>query len=569
LLQRHDRQDGTLLDWHGSQKGLLARLRSLMLVRAAVGTALLSALTLIGLRSEGPLSLFPFLFIGTLYLLTFIYSLLLGRVQNLAVFAIVQIIGDLLLISGVLVATGGSTSPFSVLYCVSIVSGSILLHKPGGYLAAGCSCLLLGGLTGLESFHVLPRSPILTPDRSALELSVQLSQLFLDFFGYFLIGHLSGHLAERLRRSSELLDRSNEMLAVQRQNLLELRHFNHHMLQSVSSGLLTTDLQGLITSANRAALDLVESNFDTLAGRSVFEIFPALEDRRIAQACRDKVSIDVFLESGGSKRTLEVVPSVFWGLSGEAEGYIFVLRDITELRRLEALEKEADKLAALGELASTIAHEIRNPLASMRGSVELLSKELALNGPNRRLMEIVLRESDRLNRLVTDFLSYARQRPPRLEIFDLSRLLEEIVLLLRNDEACRGVEIRLEVHALEIPLALDPEQMRQVIWNLAQNGLRAMRGRGTLVIGTREVLMREGTRDEGLCLWCARHRMWHGCPGAGPDLQAVPWSQRLGHGTWPGDREASGDRASRRDRDREQAWRRHHGPRLSALAQHR
>jgi two-component system sensor histidine kinase PilS (NtrC family) len=472
-----------------------------MLIRAAAGTALLSTTTLLYLRFDSPLSLFPFLFIGVLYLLTIIYSLLLERVQNLTLFALIQVFADLVLISGVLVASGGSNSPFSVLYAVSIVSGSILLFKPGGYLAAAFSCLLLGGLTALENLRVLPHSPILPFERTNLELSVQLSQLFLDFFGFFLIGHLSGHLAERLRRSSEALDQSKQMLAVQSQNLLELRHFNHHILQSVSSGLLTTDPEGFITSANRAALELMSSEFETLAGQSVFELFPSLDRQSLAAACRDKISYDLFLEAGGMRRVIEMMPSLFLGLSGEVEGTIFVLRDITELRRLEALEKDADKLAALGEMASTIAHEIRNPLASMRGSVELLARELSLSGTNRRLMDIVLRESDRLNRLVNDFLSYARLRPPRLGRHDLARLLEDIALLLENDRSCRDVEIHLELHALEIPLLFDPEQIRQVVWNLAHNGIRAMGGRGILFIGTREVLLQDETRQEGLCLW--------------------------------------------------------------------
>jgi two-component system, NtrC family, sensor histidine kinase PilS len=498
-----------------------------MLIRAAAGTALLSTTTLLCLRFDSPVSVAPFLFIGVLYLLTFIYSLLLERVRNLQLFALVQVFADLMLISGVLVASGGANSPFSVLYAVSIVSGSILLYKPGGYLAAGFSCLLLIGLTALESFHVLPRSPILPFDRSSLELSVQLSQLFLDFFGFFLIGHLSGHLAERLRRSSEMLDQSNEMLAVQRQNLLELRHFNHHILQSISSGLLTTDTDGFITSANRAALDLLSSDFETLAGQSIFDLFPTLRHQDLEQALQGETSCDVSVEAGGRK-ILELMPNVFLGLSGEVEGTIFVLRDITELRRLEALEKDADKLAALGEMASTIAHEIRNPLASMRGSVELLSKELSLSGANRRLMEIVLRESDRLNRLVNDFLSYARLRPPRLERHDLARLLEDITLLLQNDKACRDVEIRLELHAVEIPLLFDPEQIRQVVWNLAYNGLRAMGGRGTLYIGTREVILREDTGQEGLCLWVRD-------TGCGMDVQELgqifePFRGRKGWG---------------------------------------
>jgi two-component system, NtrC family, sensor histidine kinase PilS len=466
-----------------------------MLVRAAVGTVLLGTTTLLFLRSGAALNLPAFLFVGLLYLLTMLYSLLFERVRNLPLFAFIQILGDQLLISGVLVLSGGPSSPFSVLYAVSIVSGSVLLYKPGGYLAAAMSSVLLGMLVLLDQTGLLQRLAFAGVTRTPIELSVQLSQLFLDCFGFILIGHLSGHLAERLRKSTAMLD-------VQSRNLLQLRHFNHQVLQSIYSGLVTTETEGIITSANRAALALLRVDFQSLSGRSIFQVFRNLVPEEVERACREQTSFDLVLEEAkGTRRLFELSPSALDGIAGQRNGYIFVMRDITELRRLEALEKEAEKLSALGEMASTIAHEIRNPLASMRGSIELLSRELALTGTNRRLMDIVLRESDRLNRLVSDFLSYARQRPPQLEMHDLAALLQEITLLLSNDESCRAVRIALELHATHIPLELDSEQIRQVVWNLAQNGIRAMGRTGVLTIGTREVLLSESTGQDGLCLW--------------------------------------------------------------------
>ncbi len=458
---------------------LRSRLRSLMFIRAVLVTILLGTTTLLYIRTQETPNLAAFWLIALIYLLTFFYSLLLDKVSRLSLFALLQILGDLLLISAVLVLSGGTDSPMSILYSVSIVTGSILLEKPGGYATAALSCILLGSLALLESQGMIPDAQIYPFPRYILSLSDRLSQLFSSFFGFFIIGSLSGHLAERLRKSNELLEERS-------QNLLDLKQFHSLVLQSIDSGLVTTDLQGKITSANRAALNLVGCDFRGLMGKSIADLFPALGNVELAPY-RTKHRFFQVVHSlpDGRTRHIEIAPSSLADSTGKLDGSILVLRDVTELKKLETIKKEWEKLSAFAKMAATIAHEIRNPLASMRGSIELLSRELKLSGTEKRLMAIVLRESDRLNCLVNDFLNAHHLKPPKLELVNLAYQVQDILLILRNDESCHNIEIKIDLHAQSIPVRLDAGQFRQVMWNLVQNSVRAMASGGTLTISTR------------------------------------------------------------------------------------
>jgi two-component system sensor histidine kinase PilS (NtrC family) len=171
-------------------------------------------------------------------------------------------------------------------------------------------------------------------------------------------------------------------------------------------------------------------------------------------------------------------------VTGEITGFVLPFQDLTDVMRLERDVRRQDRLAALGRVAAAIAHEIRNPLASMRGAVQVLGSDSRLSDEDTQLMNIVLRESDRIDRIISDFLMYARPRQPEKEVVDLNHLLEETLTLLRyNSEIDSSKYQLLAVPCADPALTLaDPGQMRQVLWNLARNAIKAMPDGGTFTI---------------------------------------------------------------------------------------
>ena len=165
-------------------------------------------------------------------------------------------------------------------------------------------------------------------------------------------------------------------------------------------------------------------------------------------------------------------------------GLLFAFQDVTDFKKLERDARLRQRLAAVGEMAAGIAHEIRNPLASMSGSIQILRQELPLTDEQAQLMDIVLRESERLNDTISSFLAYARPQRFSIVRIDVRRVLNDAALLLRNSsEVLEGHVIEVQVPTTEVAFDADENQIRQIVWNLATNGLRAMRSGGRLSLG--------------------------------------------------------------------------------------
>jgi two-component system sensor histidine kinase PilS (NtrC family) len=177
-------------------------------------------------------------------------------------------------------------------------------------------------------------------------------------------------------------------------------------------------------------------------------------------------------------------------------GYLFTFQDVTTIKRLERDARLQQRLAAVGEMAAGIAHEIRNPLASMSGSIQVLRQELPLSDEQAQLMDIVLRESERLNRTIGSFLAYARPQRFAISRLDVRTVLQDAAVLLRNSADVR------ENHAVDVEVPdgpvwyeADENQIRQIVWNLATNGLRAMAEGGPLLLSARQETAPDGAGD--------------------------------------------------------------------------
>jgi len=168
---------------------------------------------------------------------------------------------------------------------------------------------------------------------------------------------------------------------------------------------------------------------------------------------------------------------------GGRAGFLFTFQDVTIIKKFERDAAMQQRLAAIGEMAAGIAHEIRNPLASMSGSIQILRQDLPLSAEQEQLMDIVLRESERLNSTIRSFLAYARPQRFQIARFDIRRALNDTALLLRNSAEVReGHDIVVDVPSTELWYEADEGQIKQIVWNLATNGLRAMPDGGRLLL---------------------------------------------------------------------------------------
>jgi two-component system sensor histidine kinase PilS (NtrC family) len=375
----------------------------------------------------------------------------------------VQVITDLIFATAVIYTTGGIDTSFNFLYPLIIIVASTLLSGTWAYLTAGMSFVLLGGTLELSFFEVIRSYSITRPDAKSLQ-----AVIFINLFAYASIAYLANKLASRMRQADVALKNKSFEL----ENLQVLHEIIVH---SISSGLLTTDLDGAIKLANPAAQNLLGRNQEALAGSNVQQLF--LDRLPVANAGRNEVRSRTPI---GVEKLFGVGCSTLQGTGGETIGHIYTFTDLTEIRRLERELRLRDRLAAVGRLASGIAHEIRNPLSSIAGSVKMLSGIAALTDDQRALVGIVTRESERLNAIISDFLTYSRDRKFLSARVDLCQLLADTLTLLENRES--NIQIERSFSHAEAMAEGDGDKLKQVFWNLCSNAIRAMPSGGTLSV---------------------------------------------------------------------------------------
>jgi|SRR5579863_2939433 len=448
---------------------LRGKIKWLMLARLFVVTLLLGLSFLLHqnhLRNSD-------LLLSSAYFLIVIYAVCFSHVKNLFLFASAQLVIDLFLETALVGVTGGVESPFTFLYMISIVSWAIFNYRPGAILSASLSALLYGSLVGLQFSGLLF---FLTP------LPLRTGEFFFAFsinlLGFFSVGLLSGLLAEKLTEKEA--------------GFAALRIFHEDIVKSITSGLLTTDLEGRITSFNRAATEISGFTLDEAMGQVWWEIIQWDEFRdRFKLLCSGGLPQRFDGETKnrwGERLLLGVTLSPLKDGSGRQTGVIGIFQDLTHYKRMEEEMARREKLATLGEMAASIAHEIRNPLGALSGSIQVLREEVGrLDPANDRLLEIALSEAERLNSIITQFLLYARPKPPQRRWCELSSLLKETLDLAKNDVECRG-RVQVDLAGLStVRLWVDPDQIKQVFWNLITNAFQSMPDGGTLSVAVSHV----------------------------------------------------------------------------------
>ena len=469
-----------------AERDLRRKIFWLIAIRVGISSLLLGSAVFVQLTSPGTFPGEPlFLLIGVTYALNILWAATLKWAERHRWTVDVQLACDALIVSGFIVVTGGITSYFAALYVLPIAAASSVQFRRGGMMVATLSALLYVGIVVTQYFGLagLLGVPFLEHGGALPPVRIVAYTTGLNVFLFFSIAFLSGSLADRLQRAGARLERASTEMA-------DLQAFNQNVIDSLASGLATTDREGRILTFNRAAEAITGHPAFSVVGRrleDVLELPPnvASELGHLSDPSRGRRIETTFRTGDGRKIDLGFTATPLKVPGGNA-GLLFAFQDVTDIKKLERDARLRQRLAAVGEMAAGIAHEIRNPLASMSGSIQILRQELPLTEEQAQLMDIVLRESERLNDTIRSFLAYARPQRFSIARLDVCRVLNDAAVLLRNSsEVLDGHIIDVKVPPTEVAFEADENQIRQIVWNLATNGLRAMREGGRLTLGAR------------------------------------------------------------------------------------
>jgi len=463
---------------------LRRKLLWLMAGRAAVASILLGSGTLIKITSPASLAVDTeafFALIGLTYALTAGYVMLLRYTEQHRWLIDLQLALDAIVVTAFVYLTGGINSYFSSLYTLPIIAATTVESRRGGIMVGVLSCALYAGLvtaqfTGVQGF-ALPPGQVLPP------LKLAMFTVGLNLFGFAAVAGLTAFLAQGLRQADIELQRASDQIE-------DLQAFSRHIIDSLTSGLATTDIEGRILTFNRAATAITGIEPGAAIGGKAVEIL-ALPDsfNEVFSGIEGRIEMPrldfTFRLPDGRRIELGLSTAPLVTPRGAA-GFVLTFRDVTQARKEEREAQFQQRLAAVGEMAAGIAHEIRNPLASMAGSIQILRQDLPLNDEQSQLMDIVLRESDRLNDTIRSFLAYARPQRQANAPVDVGRIVTDAGRLLENSPELNAKH-RIAIRAPSVPVWLnaDESQIRQIVWNLATNGLRAMPNGGTLTLSAR------------------------------------------------------------------------------------
>ena len=427
------------------------------------------------------------------YMLAVVYVILQRWIPQARVHAPLQIICDLLVITGVVYTTGAQDSYFISLYLLAILMASVLFSRRGVFLVAGASFALLAGVIELAYFGVLSRTANSAPAQTALD-----SWLASNFFAFIAVAYLGSLLAQTLRKKGVELEEKSE-------ELKDLRAFNQDIIESMRGGLLTTDLEGRILLMNRAGAEIMGLESIPPRDQKVQDVFPGFwpvetDSQGSPLAARKEIE---FRTAAGNIRFLGLSISPLRTSQNQNTGFVYNFQDLTQLKRLEREVLTKERMAALGRLSAAIAHEIRQPLTAMTGALKELARLAPLEDDDKKLVQIVSRESQRLNQIITDFLDYSREKKYAFADVDVVPIIEETLLLLERDATAKGkYRFDRRINVRNARARADRDALKQVFWNLCNNALRAMPNGGLLSVelDADQTWVRIAIRDTGVGL---------------------------------------------------------------------
>jgi len=396
-----------------------------------------------------------------------------------------QLLVDVAVISYLLLFTGGTSSQFAPLYLLAPLMGGIFLTVRGGLFFAAASS------AAYVAFYVAERGGLVPPMAYGLTERLSESALRLRLILYvpllFVVGAIGGAIGRSLSEGREALDEA-------RAQLNRALFDTETILENLSSGLATIEASGAVRHWNRAASEIFGIKAEAVQGRHYLEVFGTGYEE-FAQRLRETLErgaegtrYEAIVETpDGRRMPLGISTSLLLGTTGERRGMIALFQDLSDVKALEERIRRGETLAAIGELSAGIAHEIRNCLNPISGSVEVLQKELRVKGENARLLELIVRESERLDKFIRELLEYARERPLKTEMVNVGALVSESVeLARRHPSGGAGKQLKTVLPDSTVWVKVDFEQIKQVLMNLLINSLESIEGSGSITVAVRE-----------------------------------------------------------------------------------
>jgi len=460
---------------------LKRRLGWLIFFRVVIATFMLGIATFIRIKAAGSSSQTAFVPVYLIVALTYLFSfacLFIPRIiKNIRVNIYLQSILDLSLITGLVYVTGGTESIYSIFYPLVIIYSTLFLAGRGGLISASVSSIFYGLLLDLEYYGFIQPVYQWGYDYD-FDADYVFSRIFVHIISFYIIALLTSFAVKQEKKTRELLTEKQSAF-----DQLDLLHKS--IIESVNTGILTVDLHGNIKSFNTEAERITDFLCSEIINKKIDDVFPVLS-KILNNKGQWKNGRRFEVADSGKILGCSVSPLV----DGNREkiGDILIFQDLTVIKAMEAQIEKNKRLVFVGEMAASLAHEIRNPLASISGPIQMLSKGLKLDQTDRRLMQIVLRGKDRLEGFVKDFLLLARPKQSERKDIDVKTIIDDVLESIHfSPEWDEHIEV-IKNLCDQANIYANKAEIRQVIWNLILNAVQAMPEKGILKIETRQVL---------------------------------------------------------------------------------
>ncbi len=440
---------------------------NLLILRSGITFALLASVVSVHFREPDLLLTRGFQYLYAAVVLSYGWLLarftLWGRQELPAALLFVQALVDVAVVSIIVYATGLYDSVFAFMYGVVILLGSIEMYMKGAMLWAGLSVVSYASLLYFQTEGILLPPGV---DDIQLRWFQVVRPVLTNSIGFLMTGVLAGLLGDDIRKTRRrILDREEV--------LLKLETFHKHVIDNIPSGILTTDIAGVVNLINDAACHILEMRREDVTGKRVEKLLAGLGSDAARGDFRLPRPEIVFRRADGGEIFLGFSSSPLKDTGGKVIGRVIIFQDLTPVKQMEERIRISDRLAGVGELAAGLAHEVRNPLASIAGASQMLKESAGIPADSRPLLEIIERESTRLNGLITDFLAYTGPSLKNTGPVPLADILEEIVEAVRAGEAReKGVDVET-LSMSDLSVEGDAEQLKQVVWNLVRNAIQA------------------------------------------------------------------------------------------------
>jgi two-component system, NtrC family, sensor histidine kinase PilS len=462
-----------------------SRLRLLIIARLIIITLFLSVAIFLDIKKTGfPVSVstlnFLYYIIAATYLFSIAYILFLKIFKDLRINIYIQLALDVLLITLLVYITGSLRSNYSVLYTLIIIYSVIFLGRYGGMIIASAAGIFYGLLLDFEFYKLIPPISIAEYNYNLTAGDV-FTRILVHIVSFYILAFLASFVVEQEQKARFLLQEKESAFT-------QLDLLFRSIVESVDTGIMTINLQGKMKTFNRAAEEITGFPLAIVANRSIADIFPELAAFFTAGIIKKQTQnrMEVMVKGNNGKRiNLGCSISPLKDKQDKQIGSILIFQDLTEIKLMEETLEKSKRLALIGEMAAGLAHEMRNPMASIAGAIELLKQSLNLKVTDERLMQIILRGKDQLDNFVRDFLLLARPIPETRELVDINETTADV---LENIKLSRDWTSEIAIHstlAEKVTAFANREQIRQIIHNLALNAIQAMNEGGVLTLVTK------------------------------------------------------------------------------------